>query len=200
MLNPTDVFETYSAFFAELKSLYSAMDQGYEAVAAKYGFQCSGCEDNCCFTRFFHHTCIEYLYLIKGFFQLDEVKQDEIRRTAAEVNEKVRCAEEKGETPRVMCPLNFDDQCVLYEYRPMICRLHGIPHEFNHPVQKNIRGPGCGDFDDQCGDMTYISFNRTLYYRKMADLERRLREKTGQTDKFKHTIAQMIMLDEGFSK
>lgn len=32
---------------------------------------------------------------------------------------------EDDETP---CPLLVDDQCLVYEYRPLICRSHGIPH------------------------------------------------------------------------
>jgi hypothetical protein len=197
--NPSDVFEKFKALLSDLESLYTAMDRAYDSVAAEYGFQCSGCEDNCCFTRFFHHTRIEYLYLMKGFSRLDTVKQDDIRKKAIGVNEKVRHAEEREETPWVMCPLNFDGQCILYAHRPMICRLHGIPHVLNHPSGNNLTGPGCGEFERLCGDAEYIRFNRTPYYRKMAGLERRLREKTGEAPKFKHTVAQMLVLDEEIS-
>jgi len=195
LLNPIDLFEKYIAFLNDLESLYTAMDSAYASVAAKYGFQCFGCEDNCCYTRFFHHTHIEYLYLMKGFTGLDSVKQDEVRKKAADVNKNVRDAEERGETPRVMCPLNVDGQCILYACRPMICRLHGIPHAFIHPSGNKMMGPGCGEFERLCGNMKYISFNRTPYYQKMVDLERRFREKTGETSKFKYTVAQMLLLD-----
>jgi Fe-S-cluster containining protein len=187
------MFDKYINYFDDLKLLYAQMDQAYDAVADAYDFHCSGCLDNCCLTRFFHHTFIEFLYLRKGFAGLDEHVQKELRIQAAEVNEKVLQAEEGGQVPRVMCPLNIKGLCVLYEFRPMICRLHGIPHEFQHPVKNKILGPGCHEFEDQCGKKEYTAFNRTPFYRQMALLERRLREMTGFTDRLKKTVAQMLV-------
>jgi len=189
------MFDQYDKFFDGLKSLYTQMDQMYDEVAGAYGFYCSGCLDNCCLTRFFHHTFIEFLYLRKGFAGLDEHVQEEIRIRSAEVNKKVMQVEEDGNVPRVMCPLNIKGLCVLYEYRPMICRLHGIPHDFVHPVKNKILGPGCHEFEAQYGKNEYISFNRTPFYREMAQLEHRIREKIGISEKFKKTVAQMLVKD-----
>ena len=58
-----------------------------------------------------------------------------------------------------------------------------------------MTGPGCSDFERQSGDVKYIHFNRTPYYKGMADLEGRLREKTSLADKFKFTVAQMIVME-----
>jgi len=171
------------------------MDQQYDEIADAYGFHCSGCLDNCCRTRFFHHTLIEFLYLRKGFAGLDEYIREDVRHRAAEVNDKVIQAEGSGRISRIMCPLNIKGLCVLYEYRPMICRLHGIPHEFRHPIKNKILGPGCHEFEAQCNQKQYIPFDRTPFYRQMALLERRLREMTEMTDKFKSTVAQMIVKD-----
>jgi len=189
------MFDQYNEFFNDLKSLYAQMEQEYDKVAGAYEFHCAGCSDNCCLTRFFHHTLVEFLYLRKGFSDLDETIQEDIRHRAVEVNEKVKQAEDSGNVPRVMCPLNRKGLCVLYEYRPMICRLHGIPHEFVHPVKNKILGPGCHEFDAQCGKKEYIAFNRTPFYRKMAQLENRIREKGGISEKFKKTVAQMLVKD-----
>jgi len=189
------MFDPYINFFIDLKALYAHMDQIYDEIADAYGFHCSGCSDNCCLTRFFHHTLIEFLYLRKGFAGLDEHIREDVRHRAAEVNEKVIQAEAAGRVPRVMCPLNWDGLCLLYQYRPMICRLHGIPHEFAHPVKNKILGPGCHEFEAQCGQKQYQTFNRTPFYRKMAQLEGHLREKTGISEKFKKTVAQMLVED-----
>ncbi|MBC2713823.1 MAG: YkgJ family cysteine cluster protein [Desulfobacteraceae bacterium] len=189
------IFDKYINFFNDLKFLYARMDEMYDAVADAYGFHCSGCSDNCCLTRFFHHTLIEFLYLRKGFADLDESIREEVRYRALNVNEKVLCAEDGGHVSRIMCPLNREGLCILYEYRPMICRLHGIPHEFQHPARNKILGPGCHEFDAQCGQKQYLTFNRTPFYQQMALLERRLREMTGMTDKFKKTVAQMLVKD-----
>lgn len=195
MINHLILSDKYAAFFDDLKSLYAQMDRLYDDVAGAYGFACAGCADNCCLTRFFHHTLIEFLYLRKGFAGLDEAARKDIRRRAAEVNKKVLAAEKEGCVSRVMCPLNGDGLCLLYEYRPMICRLHGIPHELRHPARGKIPGPGCHEFEARCGRQPYIEFNRTPFYQQMALLERRVREMCGAGDKFKKTVAQMLVDD-----
>ena len=85
---------------------------------------------------------------------------------------------------------------MLYAFRPMICRLHGIPHELHRPGGNVIKNPGCNAFFDQCrksGTSAYIRFDRTPFYRQMAILEKDLRQATGYTDKIKLTIAQMLV-------
>ena len=67
-------------FLKQLSAIYSSMDLKYSEAAAYYGFNCTGCEDNCCLTRFHHHTVLEYLYIITGFNHLDIEKQIEIKR------------------------------------------------------------------------------------------------------------------------
>jgi hypothetical protein len=62
-----------------------------------------------------------------------------------------------------------------------------------HPVKNKILGPGCHEFDAQCGKKEYTAFNRTPFYQQMALLERRLRETTGFTDRLKKTVAQMLV-------
>jgi len=189
------MFDQYIGFFNDLKSLYARMDRRYDEVADTYGFHCSGCADTCCLTRFFHHTLIEFLYLRKGFADLDEQVREDVRHQASDVNEKILQAEDSGRVPRILCPLNRKGLCILYEYRPMICRLHGIPHEFKHPVRNKIFGPGCHEFEAQCGQMQYLAFNRTPFYQQMAHLESRLRENTGMSEKIKKTVAQMLVED-----
>ena len=105
-------------------------------------------------------------------------------------------ADRQGKALRIMCPLNRNERCTLYPYRPMICRLHGIPHELQRSGGNPIKNPGCDAFFNQCrqrGQTDYIRFDRTPFYRQMAALEQELRIKTGYSDKIKLTIAQMLM-------
>ena len=92
-----------------------------------------------------------------------------------------------------MCPLNLDEMCILYPYRPMICRLHGIPHELKRPEQKTIYGPGCETFDHRCGRRAYFEFDRTPFYQELAKLEQAVKQALGIAEKFKMTIAEMII-------
>lgn len=179
-------------FRDKLEDLYTAMDSKYEAAAAFYEFVCNGCGDSCCFTRFYHHTFMEYFYILDGLETLDNHKKIEIKKSAHEVCEKLDEKDSKGLTTRVLCPLNDNSLCILYQYRPMICRLHGIPHELNTPGKGIKRNPGCDTFMKQHEHKGYFSFDRTAIYMEMANLEKEFRQKTGVTDKVKLTVAEMI--------
>ena len=180
-------------FLKRLQQVYEEMDAAYAAAADAYGFHCNGCRDNCCLTRFYHHTAAEVLYLLEGYRQMPAERRRAIAVRAAAVCRESASTEARGETPRVMCPLNEGDRCVLYERRPMICRLHGIPHELHRPGRQVLRGPGCEAFSDQCGEAVYHCFDRTPFYVKMAGLEQELRQSFGGSERIRMTVAEMIV-------
>jgi len=180
-------------FLKRLSAIYSSMDQEYSQAAAYYGFTCTGCEDNCCLTRFYHHTVLEYLYILKAFNHLDTEKQTKIKARALKVRQKPVEASGKGKQFRQMCPLNSDGKCLLYSCRPMICRLHGIPHELHTPGRDIIYQPGCETFKKQFGHKDYHRFDRTPLYIKMANLEKDLKQAAGITTKIKMTVADMLV-------
>ena len=180
-------------FFRRLETLYAAMDRDYDAAARHYGFFCAGCGDNCCLTRFYHHTAIEYAYLLSGFFQLPRDRRIVYMERAAAYSGELEGAERGNKAFRHMCPLNDAGLCVLYDYRPMICRLHGIPHELSPPGQAKTFGAGCDAFEAQCGHIAYRPFDRTPFYTGLAGLERRFREQAGAAGKFKMTVAGMLI-------
>jgi len=182
----------YTDFTDRLKQIYFAMDQAYNTAAGHYGFACAGCRDNCCRTRFYHHTAIEYIYMIEGLNALTLKKQNEVKSRALSVLDETARADDNGEAVRLMCPLNFDELCILYPYRPMICRLHGIPHELQKPGQNPVQGPGCVTFDQQCGP-SYFKFDRTPFYRDMAILEGKLRQAIKFDGKIRMTVAEIII-------
>ncbi len=180
----------YRPYLDRLASLFRQMDRCYDEAAAENGFVCSGCPDTCCQTRFYHHTLIEYCYLKCGLDSLSASDQADIHSRAIETNAywKNHCVPD----PAAMCPLNAAGRCRLYLYRPMICRLHGIPHELNHPVRGRTQGPGCHEFERQCSVKPYNAFDRTPLYRKLAELEKSFRMETGIVTKIKMTVAEII--------
>ncbi len=184
-------------FFSRLEAIFKEMDLKYNQVAEAYGFECQGCEDNCCLTRFYHHTHLEYQYVRMGFAKLIPTEQKIMLDRAAEVRRQAELADENGLPVRQMCPLNANGKCTIYPYRPMICRLHGIPHELRQPGQSTVQGPGCSDFDVQCADPSYIQFDRTPFYFEMARLENEFKLAAGLTERIKLTVAEMV-LDFGF--
>lgn len=184
-------------FVGQLIELYQKMDEEYEKTASSYGFRCKGCKDNCCMTLFYHHTYVEYSYLHKGFQTLDSAMRKEVRKKSANFRKTYRKYLENPEKThnasfRMMCPLNHDGMCILYTYRPMICRLHGIPHE--HRMTDGIvkKGEGCAFFHSLCSDKPYVLFDRTPFYRELANIEMALRQASGLSHKFKMTVQDMI--------
>lgn len=193
---PDTDFRTQQAFTAildRLGVLFLRMEQKYDEAARAYGFHCDGCAENCCETRFYHHTLIEYAYLMEGAETLGQETRRGVLAQAAVVVDKTLAADKDGRKIRTMCPLNQNQRCLVYAYRPMICRLHGIPHELHSPNGGILRGEGCRQFDACAQGKPYFRFDRTPFYREMAGLEQEARLNTGMTHKIKMTVADMLM-------
>ncbi len=183
----------YAPFLEQLQANYAAMDRQYDQAAAHYRFDCHACTDNCCRTRFYHFTYVEYLYIMEGVRALRPDRQFEIKSRALEISRKTAALDKQGKPVRLMCPLNFEKLCILYPYRPMICRLHGIPHELRKSANNHIYGGGCETFDRRCRAKNYFTFDRTPFYMKMAALENQFKQATGIAGKIRMTIAEMLV-------
>ena len=181
---------------AQLAGLFDEMADAYDERAGQYGFHCEGCVDNCCLTRFYHHTVLELLYLHQGLGALSATCREAVLARCRQV---IRISREKQGSPdslRVLCPINEGGRCILYHHRPMICRLHGIPHELHMPAGGVQHHPGCDTFIRRMqGSIKYHSFDRTPYYRRMAQLEQELRRTLGFRQRLKLTVAQILQAD-----
>jgi hypothetical protein len=56
-----------------------------------------------------------------------------------------------------------------------------------------VYSPECEAFTKHCEGKEYIKFDRTPFYIEMAKLESRLREALDFAQKFKMTVAQMLI-------
>ena len=178
-------------FFKKLADLYAEMDACYDRTARAYGFECNGCADNCCQTRFYHHTHIERAYFLSGFFHIAAERREALRQRARDV---VSAWENGGAgAERMMCPVNESGWCLLYAHRPMICRLHGLAHELQVPGRAKTFGPGCGEFDRLCREQAYVPFDRTPFYTQMAALEQAFKATAGLFSRLRQTVAEMIV-------
>ena len=189
--------DEYAGFIKDLKDIFQGMHYAYEEAAEAYSFCCNGCEDSCCRTRFYHHTLLEYVYLYEGYRRLARDTRENAIKRAQIICAEYKRADKGGEAIRRMCPFNFDGRCSLYDNRPMICRLHGIPHELHHPGRSVSYGPGCDEFTRICGQGDYHKFDRTPHYFALANLENRFKNELGFSGKIKVTIAEMIVTFEG---
>ncbi|MDA8387329.1 MAG: hypothetical protein M0Z58_01530 [Nitrospiraceae bacterium] len=173
----------------KLKDLYARMDMQFGQLSAACGLACGDCDENCCTERFHHYTVAEYLYLLEGLKAAETDLRENIIRRSRVVVESYAHELQAGEIFRLMCPANFDGLCALYEWRPMICRLHGLPHHFIMPDGARKTGTGCHRVK---GGST-VSLDRTPFYTELALIEKNIREKTGYRERFRKTTAQMIM-------
>lgn len=172
------------SFLDRLALLFARMDQEYRQVSDQYGFHCRGCEENCCRSTFYHHTILESLFLLEGFENLGAGLRAEVFTRAQTVSLQPHMG--------LFCPLCQGGRCLLYAFRPMICRLHGIAHEVHRPDRTVVYGPGCAAFEAAAKGRSYIVFNRTEFYWELSRLEREVRETLGITEKVKMTVSQMV--------
>jgi len=187
--------EPVGDFLSRMKAVYDAMDAAYSAVARNYGFDCAGCEDNCCTQRFYHHTLAEYYYLYEGLRTADPELARKILVKARVVVDSYRHELHAGSVLPLMCPVNFDGLCRLYEHRPMICRMHGLPHRFFKPDGTEERGGGCARFEAGFGKKSPAGgfVDRTILYTSLAAIERDIRERTLFRGRYRKTTAEMLL-------
>ena len=182
-------------FAEQVTSLYRDMEKAYDSVAATLDFSCSGCPDNCCDSFFLHHTYTEWAYLWQGLSALGDRQLEEIREKSGASLAATEDALARGKRPTVMCPLNSDGRCILYPYRLMICRLHGVPSAFTRPDGRRMEFPGCFRCQEQLASETPGAvLDRTEFFRRLVELEMQLlggRQRV--LPKVKLTIAQMIV-------
>lgn len=177
-----------------LTEIYRDIDKAYSEAQVHYNFSCKECADNCCATKFHHHTNAEELYLAEGLKKLDETKQREIISRAEDA---VRIHNSSAEDIRIMCPLNENGLCIPYDHRPMICRIHGVPYELfrNFKVET---GDGCYRFITEKEIVAKdFRIKRTGFYLEIAQIEREVREKLNFTGKYKKTTAEMVLSIHG---
>ena len=134
-------------YFERYEALRDNVDAIFKKVAGEYGEQVrcgKGCSD-CCYALF-DLTLIEALYLNHHFNRCFEgLERSRILERADTADREIhrlkrrvfKASEEGADTAEILrevaqqkvrCPLlGEDDLCVLYEHRPVTCRLYGIP-------------------------------------------------------------------------
>ncbi len=179
-------FTTPRQVFAYYGELVSKADQAFQDIARKYPNEVK-CEIHCCdccyalFGLFF----IEALNIRNNFEELDPEKREYIINKASDAERQIqdmqkrlhefrddpaRISFEMGKE-RIRCPLlGEENECLLYESRPITCRVYGIPTAING------KGRVCGKAAFERGKY-YPTFsldqtNKELYLLSKALLER----------------------------
>jgi len=175
------------ALLQRYEALVEGADRAFERVREAYPslVRCKeGCAD-CCYAPFALFP-IEAAYLGERFRKLARsVRRSVFRRAEAAEKELSRMLAEMRaqsiEDPfeglargRIRCPLlDPEDRCVLYVFRPITCRVYGIPTA--------IRGKGrvCGKSGFKRGE-TYPTFHLDRVYDTLYTLSAELLEASGR--------------------
>lgn len=148
----------FSEIFRQYEELALKMDKVFSQIQRQYPSEVKcelGCCD-CCYAMF-DLTLVEAMYLNKKFHEtLTQEKKSEIYekanradREAFRIKRSINKEYQKGVSnasileevgkKRIKCPLlTEENQCILYSYRPINCRVYGIPMSINGEVHTCI--------------------------------------------------------------
>ncbi|MBB5142596.1 YkgJ family cysteine cluster protein [Desulfovibrio intestinalis] len=137
-----------TAIFARYENLRAEADTLFDRVREACP-QCVTCKEGCsdCCHAMFDLSLIEAMYIHKAFedrFGYGPERSaileraSELDRHTTRLKRELYRAEKDGENPgeimavaakvKMRCPLlGDDDKCLLYEARPITCRLYGVP-------------------------------------------------------------------------
>ncbi len=137
----------FEPYLKKYKALVQQVDMAFEKVQKEYD-DCVRCKVGCadCCHALFDLTLIEAVYIKQKFDSkfakegreelIERANQADrqtcrIKRQAYKEHQDGKSEQEILEemaTKRVRCPLlNSEDQCDLYDARPITCRLYGVP-------------------------------------------------------------------------
>ena len=174
--------------FQKYETLAKQIDAVFDNVRQEYS-DCVKCKLECadCCHALFDLSLVEALYINRKFISevLEERKKailkdaNQTDRKIYQLKRKAFKAMESGEkseeqvllemaAERVRCPLlNEENKCDLYAYRPVTCRLYGIPTAIGG------RGHTCGLSGFQEG-VSYPTVNLDSVHAKLRELSQEI--------------------------
>ena len=177
----------HSEIFKEYETIVEGVDAAFKKVAEAYPdhVKCkAGCSD-CCYALF-DLSLVEALYLNHHFnrmFTAEEKdallgKADRADRKTQMIKKEAYQATKKGKQTddilsrvaweRVRCPLLDDDEkCMMYDKRPITCRLYGIPTAIGG------KGHTCGESGFKEGE-PYPTVNMDALNQHLFNLSKKL--------------------------
>jgi Fe-S-cluster containining protein len=177
--------------------LIDKADEAFRKVQDEYG-DCIKCRIHCsdCCHAVFGLFLIEALYIQDHFQKLDENNRSVIFERCKEADADLKKFEdllkEFDGNPdmmnyamakqRIRCPLlGNDDECAIYDNRPITCRVYGIP------VSMKGKARVCGKSGFKDG-ATYPVFNLDGVYRDMFTLSNQMLREEGVEDTEKASL------------
>lgn len=185
MQDYNDLLQKYEQLAAEAHLAFERAQQEY-GENIKCHVQCS----DCCHAIFGLFP-IEAIYLNKHFKQLDPKDRAAILAAAEKADQELaelqQQLEKLGDDPqkinaaisaaRIRCPLlSGDRKCLLYDQRPITCRVYGMPTVMNNKIH------ACWKAGFEKGK-PYPTYDLDGVYKELHDLSVQILERAGEKDK-----------------
>jgi Fe-S-cluster containining protein len=179
-----DLFQEYKKLAARADRSFREMEKDYKSFI-KCGVRCS----DCCHSVF-GLFLIESLHLGYHFNKLDRRLRREAIQRGTKADRDLQVIEKKLQAykdnprlqaramarERVRCPLlNAAGECLLYPFRPITCRVYGIPAIISGEVHT------CWKAGFEKGQ-DYPAFDLDGMYRELYHLSKRIVERSGAAD------------------
>ncbi len=179
----------FSYLLEPYEKLVATADNAFQRVKSEYP-ECVTCGSHCsdCCHAVFGLFPIEAYFLKNDFDRLDHVVKDAALKQADAADRALTKLEQTLKSfsgdphmqdyamakARVRCPLLSDtEECILYAYRPITCRVYGVP--------TMIRGkPRVCSKSGFKKDQNYPVFNISAIHRELHQLSKDLLERAGQ--------------------
>jgi Fe-S-cluster containining protein len=183
-MNLTHLFRSYEL-------LVDKAEMAFQSIGKDHS-ECINCERHCadCCHAVFGLFLIEAVYIKKNFDRLDvnSVQQtllqcNDMDRALRRLEIRLQKSEEDPQMQayilareRIRCPLlNRNLDCILYQYRPITCRVYGIPTKISGKAHV------CGKAGFIKGE-TYPVFDLDSVYRDLFLLSKELLNEAGGVD------------------
>lgn len=187
--------------FSKYTFLVRKADHLFHTVQEKYplSVQCRVRCCDCCHAIFGVFP-IEAAYINYHFNRLERRMRRDILRRAEKAEDEMLKAKDKLKVfedkpnmkvyglgkQRVRCPfLSEKKECVLYEKRPIICRIYGVPYSLKNRDKEQAYVCGISGFEDK---VSYPTVKLDKIYHELCQLSRQLFAEAGSANPKKSTL------------
>jgi len=181
----------FSYLFEPYDSIVSRADDAFQQRGREFP-ECIRCEPHCadCCHAVFGLFLIEAVFLKHDFDQLNQAEREAALQRGHDADEALEKLEGTVRSfkddpqmisyalarARIRCPLlNDQNECILYPYRPITCRVYGIPTK----VRGVSRVCGKAGFKKE---ETYPVFDLDEVHRELYQLSKELLQGAGHKD------------------
>jgi len=136
-----------STYFAQYEVLVKKFEESIDQANTQGLIARCGRETDCCCYEYFNLPLVEVIYLSNKMNRTlsNELRKDVVQRALKIRKNRRRTDEHSSDTVRadgkedpglieayamekILCPLNFEGKCLVYQYRPIRCRGYGVPN------------------------------------------------------------------------